>query len=187
MATRALYCASACLATLLLGCPVEVESPQSSEIDAGELRESLLKNVGAFADSAGAFVVCATEPHLPTDKSLAWSGNQIALDEIVETIAAHFGDEDLQFAFQMSTFTNAGKSDFKADVRAQTGNCSQAALQRAAEFVADARTIRERYLALPSSALKQPPAQSQGDAAGRSVPPRLPEEPIEQYLERTRN
>ena len=185
---RAFYRAFACLVTLLiLGCPVEEQSPQSSEIDAGELREHLLKNLGAFADSASAFVVCATDPDLPTDESLAWSGHQIALDEIVETIAAHFGDEGLQFAFQMSTFTNAGKSDFKADVRAQTENCSQAARQRAAEFVTDARNIQERYLALPSDALKQSAGNRRSDSSGSSVPPRLPGETIEQYLKRTRN
>jgi hypothetical protein len=98
-------------------------------------------------------VVCATDPHLATDESLAWSGHQIALDGIVETISAHFGDEGLHSRFQISAFASAGESDFKADVSAQTDNCNQAALQRAARFVADARDIQERYLAFPKNSI----------------------------------
>jgi len=79
----------------------------------------------------------------------------IAMMEIVESISAHFRDENLQFAFQMLTFTSAGEPDFKLDAHAQTDECSRAALQRAAEFVSDARKIQKRYLALPSGTLKK--------------------------------
>jgi hypothetical protein len=155
MRSRAFRFSFASLVILLFACPVAVESSQSPEIDAHQLRDHLLKNLGAFADSAAAFVVCATDPHLPTNESLAWSGRQVALSEIVKTISSHFGDEGLQSAFQMSTFTSAGDSTFKAGVRAQTDGCSHAALQRAADFIADARNIQKHYLAFPSNALKK--------------------------------
>lgn len=180
----------ACVSFLFLvfDCPVVVESSQSSKIDAHQLREHLLKNLGGFADSAAAFVVCATDPHLPTNESLAWSGHQVALSEIVETISRHFGDENLQRAFLMSTFTSAGDSTFKADVRVQTDGCGHAALQRAAGYVADARNIQKHYLAFPSDALRehQFTGKSVDDLSKSSVLPRRPGETIEQYLNRTK-
>lgn len=109
----------------------------------------------------------------------------IAMMEIVESISAHFRDENLQFAFQMLTFTSAGEPDFKLDAHAQTDECSRAALQRAAEFVSDARKIQKRYLALPSGTLKkQRTGTSQVDSSNTSVPPRIPGETPKQYLKR---
>jgi predicted naringenin-chalcone synthase len=185
--SRAFRLTFASLVILLFGCPVVVESSESPKIDAHQLREHLLKNLSAFADSAAAFVVCATDPHLPTDESLAWSGRQVALSEIVETISSHFGDKGLQSAFLMSTFTSAGDSNYKADVRAQTDGCSHAALQRATDFVAEARNIQKRYLAFPSDALTkhQLTGESQDHSSKSSVPHRRPGETIEQYLKRT--
>ena len=162
-----------------------MKSSQSTEVDAHELKEHLLKNLGAFSDSAAAFIVCATDPQLPTNESLAWSGHAIAMSEIVETISGHFGDEDLLFAYRLSTFTIAGESDFKLAVRAQTDECSRVALQRAAEFVSDARKIQKRYLTLPSDTLnKHLTGTSQVDSSKTSVPPHLPGETPEQYLKR---
>ena len=186
---RAFRFTFAALVILLFGCPVVVESSESPIIDAQQLREHLLKNIGAFADSAAAFVVCATDPHLPTDESLAWSSRQVALSEIVETISSHFGDKGLQSAFQMSTFTSAGDSKYKAAVRAQTDGCSHAAMQRAADFVSDARNIQKRYLGFPSDALRehQLTGEGQDDSSKSSVPHRRPGETIEQYLKRTKH
>lgn len=171
----------AAVVILIFGCS------QSHEIDAHQLREHLLQNLGAFADSAAAFVICAADSHQPTDESLAWSGHFIALDEMAETLSSHFKDENLRFAFLMSTFTSAGNSNYKADVHAQTNGCSHAALQRAADFIANARNIQKRYLALPSDALggHQLTSVSQGNSSKKTVPPRRPGETIEQYLKRT--
>jgi hypothetical protein len=108
--------------------------------------------------------------------------------EIVETISTHFGDKGLQSAFEMSTFTNAGNSDFKVDARIQTGGCSRASLQRAGDFVSDARNIQKGYLSLPKDALgtSQLTDKSLDDSSKSSVPPRRPGETIEQYLKRTK-
>ena len=185
---RALPFIFSSLVILVFCCPVMVESSQPPKIDAHQLREHLLKNLDAFADSAAAFVVCATDPHLSNNESLAWSSRQVALSEIVETISSHFGDKDLQSAFLMSTFTSADDSKFKADVRAQTDGCSHAALQRASDFVADARNTQKRYLALPSDALRehQLSGKSLDNSSKSSVPPRRQGETIEQYLKRTK-
>ena len=55
--SRAFCLSFASLVILVFGSPVAVESSQSPKIDEHQLREHLLRNIGAFADSAVAFVV----------------------------------------------------------------------------------------------------------------------------------
>ena len=156
MMTRLLRIIVATSVVLVTGCE-EQNDPEASKIDPLELKQHLLTNLGALAVSAASFVVCATEPTVPDERSLAWTGHQIELSDIVEQLAKHFGDEGLQFSFQMSTLTTAYEPEFRADTLAQTGQCGHEALQRAADHVVSIHLLAERYLALPRDALKAVP------------------------------
>ena len=151
--TRLLHCIIATSVVLLTGCD-EQNDPEASKIDPLELKQHLLTNLGALADSAASFVVCATEPTVPDERSLAWSGHEIELSGIVEQLAKHFGNEALQFSFQMSEFTTVDEPGFRADTLAQTSQCGSDALQRASDYVVSIHLLAERYLALPRDALK---------------------------------